>query len=64
MIYLKFPKIHLWIIDGGIELKFRNTTFSLAWNPDKASFIFENKKNATNLYVEVRLHLSLNYKNI
>ncbi len=42
--YFGFPEKKLWIIDGGIELKFRNTTFSLAWNPDKASFIFENKK--------------------
>ncbi len=42
--YFGFPKQKRWIIDGGIELKFKNTTFSLAWNPDEASFTFENKR--------------------
>lgn len=41
--YFGFPKKGLWIIDGGIELKFRNTSFSLAWNQDTDSFSFENK---------------------
>ncbi|MCK0110492.1 hypothetical protein MWU58_14430 [Flavobacteriaceae bacterium S0825] len=41
--YFGFPKKNFWIIDGGIEIKFRNTTFCLAWNQDKASFSFENK---------------------
>jgi len=42
--YFGFPKKGFWIIDGGIELKFRNTTFSFAWNQDTDSFSFENKK--------------------
>jgi hypothetical protein len=41
--YFGFPEKGYWIIDGGIELKFSNTTFSLAWNQDTDSFSFENK---------------------
>ncbi|QXP58660.1 hypothetical protein [Olleya sp. HaHaR_3_96] len=41
--YFGYPENNLWIIDGGITLKFKDTTYSLAWNQDTDEFSFENQ---------------------
>jgi|GEM_PF-1960727 len=41
--YFHYPTRKFWLIDGGVELVFGHTTYSLAWNPNFGGFTFANK---------------------
>jgi len=49
--FFEFPNDEVWIIDGGVELKFPYGIVSAAWNPEFETYIIKNEfvKNICNL---------------